>query len=92
MYPRAFEYFAVGTVREASELLAHYADEARVLAGGQSLIPLMKLRLANPSHIIDIGNILGLDYVKKSMAPCTWVRWQPTPPCWNSPMSVKAGR
>jgi aerobic carbon-monoxide dehydrogenase medium subunit len=65
MYPRAFEYFAVGTVREASELLAHYGDEARVLAGGQSLIPLMKLRLANPSHIIDIGNILGLDYVEE---------------------------
>lgn len=66
MYPRAFEYFAVRTVREASELLAHYGEEARVLAGGQSLIPLMKLRLASPSHIIDIGNIPGLSYVEKA--------------------------
>jgi carbon-monoxide dehydrogenase medium subunit len=61
MYPRSFEYTVAGSVDEACALLAQHGDNARLLAGGQSLIPLMKLRLANPSHIIDIGNIRGLD-------------------------------
>lgn len=61
MYPRSFEYTVANSVDEACALLAQHGDNARVLAGGQSLIPLMKLRLASPDYIIDIGNIAGLD-------------------------------
>jgi carbon-monoxide dehydrogenase medium subunit len=48
MYPARFEYFAPTTVEEAVSILERYGDEAKVLAGGQSLIPLMKLRFASP--------------------------------------------
>jgi aerobic carbon-monoxide dehydrogenase medium subunit len=60
MIPSAFEYHVPGSVREASELLARLGDDARVLSGGQSLIPLMKLRLASPGHLVDINGIAGL--------------------------------
>ena len=48
MYPASFEYFAPTTLEEAVAILVRFGDEAKVLAGGQSLIPLMKLRLAMP--------------------------------------------
>jgi aerobic carbon-monoxide dehydrogenase medium subunit len=57
MYPAPFEYVAAATLDEAIEALTHHGDEAKVLAGGQSLIPLMKLRLAAPSVLVDIGRI-----------------------------------
>jgi carbon-monoxide dehydrogenase medium subunit len=60
MYPRAFEYRTAQSITEACELLSRFGEDARVLAGGQSLIPLMKLRLASPSHLIDIGRIAEL--------------------------------
>jgi aerobic carbon-monoxide dehydrogenase medium subunit len=58
--PGSFAYHRPKTVAEATGLMAQYADAARVLAGGQSLIPLMKLRLAAPEHLIDIAAITEL--------------------------------
>jgi carbon-monoxide dehydrogenase medium subunit len=65
MIPAAFEYHAPGSIGEATALLARLGDEAKVLSGGQSLIPLMKLRLANPRHLVDINGIPGLAYVRE---------------------------
>ena len=62
MYPSRFRYEAPHSLGEALELLRHDADEAKVLAGGQSLVPLMKLRFASPGLVVDINNIPGLDY------------------------------
>jgi carbon-monoxide dehydrogenase medium subunit len=66
LYPRRFEYFSPRTLREASHLLKKYKGEAKVLAGGHSLIPLMKLRLASPKYVVDINRIEGLDFVKRT--------------------------
>jgi len=62
MYPSRFKYEAPSTVVEAIALLSAGGGEAKVLAGGQSLLPMMKLRFANPEMIIDINNLEGLDY------------------------------
>ena len=61
MKPAAFEYFAPATVNEALALLHEHGDEAKILAGGQSLMPLMNLRLARPKVVVDINRISGLD-------------------------------
>jgi carbon-monoxide dehydrogenase medium subunit len=61
MYPSTFEYFAPESLDEAVELLGRYGDEAKVLAGGQSLIPLLKLRFAAPGVLVDVNRIAGLD-------------------------------
>jgi aerobic carbon-monoxide dehydrogenase medium subunit len=60
MYPASFEYFAPTTLDEALGVLDEYGDDAKVLAGGQSLIPLMKLRFASPRAIVDINGVPGL--------------------------------
>lgn len=60
MYPAAFDYTAVGSLEEALEILADGDEDTKVLAGGQSLIPLMKLRLAMPARLIDINRVPGL--------------------------------
>ena len=60
MKPARFEYFCPRTVDEAVDLLARYGDDGKVLAGGQSLVPLMNMRLARPAVIIDINRIDGL--------------------------------
>lgn len=62
MYPSRFRYEAPATIEEAIELLRRENGEAKVLAGGQSLLPMMKLRFANPGTLIDINNIPDLDY------------------------------
>ncbi|HAM56884.1 MAG TPA: carbon monoxide dehydrogenase, partial [Candidatus Rokubacteria bacterium] len=54
MYPAQFDYHTPGTVKEALDLLGKYKDDAKLLAGGHSLIPMMKLRLAQPGHLIDL--------------------------------------
>jgi carbon-monoxide dehydrogenase medium subunit len=61
MIPAAFEYVAPASVKEAIGLLEKHGDEAKVLAGGHSLLPIMKFRLAQPKVIVDIGRIPGLD-------------------------------
>jgi carbon-monoxide dehydrogenase medium subunit len=63
MYPASFEYFAPTTLDEALAVLDEHGDEAKVLAGGQSLIPLMKLRFAAPRVVVDINGISELDHL-----------------------------
>lgn len=63
MKPSAFEYFAPSTVQEAVALLEKYEDEAKILAGGQSLVPIMNFRLGRPEVIIDINGIKDMDYI-----------------------------
>ena len=63
MYPRAFHYHRASTLKEASELLAQLGEGAKLLAGGQSLIPLMKLRFANPAHLVDLNFITGASFI-----------------------------
>lgn len=63
MYPASFEYHAATSVPDALALLARYGDDAKLLAGGHSLIPVMKLRFATPAHLIDIGRIPALSAI-----------------------------
>jgi len=65
MYPAAFEYHAPGSVQEALGLLGQLKDDAKILAGGHSLIPMMKLRLAQPKHLIDLRKIKTLAGIKE---------------------------
>jgi carbon-monoxide dehydrogenase medium subunit len=65
MIPAAFEYHAPSTLREALAILRKHPGEARVLAGGHSLLPMMKLRLAQPAHVVDLGRIRGLVYIRE---------------------------
>jgi carbon-monoxide dehydrogenase medium subunit len=65
MIPPSFDYQAPRTLPEAIELLVQGRDEAKVLSGGQSLIPLLKLRLGRPALLVDIGRIPGLEYVRE---------------------------
>jgi carbon-monoxide dehydrogenase medium subunit len=63
--PAAFDYHPAKTVDEALALLQQYGDEAKLLAGGHSLLPTMKLRLAQPAHLVDLGKISGLSYIRE---------------------------
>ena len=65
MIPAAFDYHRPGSLEEAVALLARHGDEAKVLAGGMSLLPVLKLRLGSYAHLVDIGRIPGLDYIKE---------------------------
>jgi len=65
MIPAAFDYHAPTTLPDAIALLDRYGDSAKVLSGGQSLLPMLKLRLAQVDHLVDIGRIPGLDYIKE---------------------------
>jgi carbon-monoxide dehydrogenase medium subunit len=64
MIPANFEYFAPQTTDEALKLMAKYGDDCKVLSGGHSLIPILKLRLATPKVLIDIGRIKELNFIK----------------------------
>src|SRR5579884_540589 len=63
--PAAFDYHVAKTVDEAIALLQEHGGEAKLLAGGHSLLPTMKLRLAQPGHLIDLGRIDGLSYIRE---------------------------
>jgi aerobic carbon-monoxide dehydrogenase medium subunit len=65
MIPQSFEYFCPETVSEAIALLQEHGEGAKILSGGQSLIPMMKIRLARPEYIVDINRIADLHYVKE---------------------------
>lgn len=65
MTPKKFEYIEASTVEDAVSLLVKYKDEAKLLAGGQSLLSLMKLRLAAPQYLIDLNKIDGLSGIKE---------------------------
>src|SRR5437868_14389507 len=65
MIPSAFDYHAPTSVPEAIALLTRFGDSAKVISGGQSLLPLLKLRLGSAEHLVDIGRIPGLEYIKE---------------------------
>ena len=64
MIPAAFDYVRAGSAAEAISLIGQHGDEAKFLAGGHSLLPLMKLRLASPSVLVDIGRVSDLNYIR----------------------------
>lgn len=65
MKPPPFTYHAPGSVREVVDLLAEHGEDARILAGGQSLVPTMNFRLARPDHLVDINGVDELDYIEE---------------------------
>jgi carbon-monoxide dehydrogenase medium subunit len=65
MKPAPFEYHASTTVAETVALLEQHGPEAKVLAGGQSLVPLLNMRLARPTVVVDVGRVADLDYVRE---------------------------
>jgi carbon-monoxide dehydrogenase medium subunit len=65
MYPASFDYHTPGSVQEAISLLGRLGDDAKLLAGGHSLIPMMKLRLAQPKHLIDLRKVPGLAGIRE---------------------------
>ena len=64
MIPAAFDYVRAGSAAEAIQLIGQYGDEAKFLAGGHSLVPAMKLRLAQPTVLVDIGRVSDLSYIR----------------------------
>ena len=65
MYPASFEYHLPGTIKDALDLLGKHKDDAKLLAGGHSLLPAMKLRLARPAHLVDLRKVPGLTGIKE---------------------------
>ncbi len=65
MIPASFDYHSPKTLSEAIDLLARHGDGAKVLSGGQSLLPLLKLRLGTATHLVDIGKVPGLEYIRE---------------------------
>src|SRR3954466_2334226 len=65
MIPPAFDYHAPASLPEAIALLSRLGDSAKVISGGQSLLPLLKLRLGAAEHLVDLGRIAGLEYVRE---------------------------
>ncbi|HEU4344622.1 MAG TPA: xanthine dehydrogenase family protein subunit M, partial [Candidatus Binatia bacterium] len=63
MIPAPFEYYAPHSLNDAVSFLAAHKDDVKILSGGQSLLPLMKMRLAKPAYILDMGRIPGLDAI-----------------------------
>ena len=66
MIPGAFEYYAPHSLDDAVKFLAAHRDDVKVLSGGQSLLPLMKMRLSKPAFVVDIGRIPGLDTISEA--------------------------
>ena len=85
MIPARFDYHAPATLEEAIQLLARHGDSAKVLAGGHSLIPAMKFRLALPDILIDLNRLDGLRYIREekndlaigAMTPEAWIDESP---------------
>ena len=65
MIPASFDYHRPASLEEAVKLLGQHGERAKVLSGGMSLLPMMKLRLASFAHLVDIGRIPGLEYIKE---------------------------
>jgi aerobic carbon-monoxide dehydrogenase medium subunit len=66
MYPRSFHYHRAASLKEAVSMLGQLGESAKLLAGGQSLIPLLKLRFANPEHLVDLNFISGTSFIKEA--------------------------
>ena len=65
MYPAQFDYHTPGSIKEALDLLGKHKDDAKLLAGGHSLLPAMKFRLARPAHLVDLRKVPGLSGIKE---------------------------
>jgi carbon-monoxide dehydrogenase medium subunit len=65
MIPASFDYHAPSSLADAIALLQRHGDQAKVLSGGQSLLPLLKLRMGAAEHLVDIGRIPGLEYIRE---------------------------
>ncbi|HEU5188503.1 MAG TPA: xanthine dehydrogenase family protein subunit M [Methylomirabilota bacterium] len=65
MYPAQFDYHTPGSIKEALDLLGKHKDDAKLLAGGHSLLPAMKLRLARPAHLVDLRKVPGLTGIRE---------------------------
>jgi carbon-monoxide dehydrogenase medium subunit len=65
MYPRPFTYHRASSLKDAATLLSQLGEGAKLLAGGQSLIPLMKLRFSNPTHLVDLNFVEGISYIQQ---------------------------
>src|SRR5258707_8250247 len=65
MYPQSFTYHRASSLKDAAALLSQLGESAKLLAGGQSLIPLLKLRFANPDHLVDLNFISGTSFIKE---------------------------
>ena len=63
MIPGSFEYFAPRSLSDAVKFLSEHRDDVKILSGGQSLLPLMKMRLSKPGFVVDIGRLPGLDEI-----------------------------
>jgi CO/xanthine dehydrogenase FAD-binding subunit len=66
MYPHAFRYHRAASLPEAASMIAELGEDAKLLAGGQSLIPLMKLRLSSPAHLVDLNFVPGVSYINRA--------------------------
>ena len=66
MIPHAFDYHAPKSISDALGMLAQFGDDAKLLAGGHSLLPMMKMRFAEPGHLIDLGRIPELRGIRES--------------------------
>jgi carbon-monoxide dehydrogenase medium subunit len=66
MIPASFDYVAPSNLDEGIRFLEKHGDDAKILAGGHSLVPLMRLRLATPKYLVDINRIPGLEYIRES--------------------------
>ncbi|GAA5148873.1 xanthine dehydrogenase family protein subunit M [Pseudonocardia eucalypti] len=73
MKPAAFEYHAPATVEEAAALLAELGDQAKLIAGGQSLVPMLALRLAVFDHLVDVSRTAGLRGVRRESGGALWI-------------------
>src|SRR5258708_13091349 len=65
MYPQSFTYHRASSLKDAAALLSQLGESAKLLAGGQSLIPLMKFRFANPAHLVDLNFVEGISYIQQ---------------------------
>ena len=65
MFPSSFEYHRAASVKEALSLLSQFGEDAKILSGGHSLVPMMKLRLAQPAHLVDIGAVREMAQIRE---------------------------
>ncbi|WP_431473375.1 FAD binding domain-containing protein [Ornithinimicrobium sp. W1665] len=93
MKPAPFEYHAPADLDEALALLAELGPEAKVLAGGQSLVPVLNMRLASPGHLVDLNRVPGLDHVRvEDDAVVVGALVRRTPPCCRTPRRAPPSR
>ena len=78
MKPAPFVWHGPGSVAEAVAILAKVGTDGKVLAGGQSLVPVLAMRLAEPAHLVDINGIAELDIVTRRRRGVRWGRWPGT--------------